>query len=197
MVVRPSASACKRRPGFRQACRRFIYTENLLPDAEVATLEEGPSRKALEPPRAAIPILNKAIAQLETEENHPPLLTGFRASGWSHAPGPLRPLSTKHRGSVAHNWPTLITWALAFANSNSGNEIVRPETSGPARRELSPKPPNRLLRPFSVRRLRKSRAISDLGKPRRFAGTAWWRTQSRQTGLRRSRSLRESGKAYR
>ena len=53
---------------FRQACRRFIYTENLLPDAEVATLEEGPSRKALEPPRAAIPILNKAIAQLETED---------------------------------------------------------------------------------------------------------------------------------
>ena len=72
-------------------------------------------------------------------KNHPPLLTGFRASGWSHAPGPLRPLSTKHRGSVAHNWPTLITWALAFANSNSGNEIVRPETLGPARRELSPK----------------------------------------------------------
>src|SRR5208337_368821 len=35
--------------------------------------------------------------------------------------------------------PTLITWALAFANSNSGNEIVRPETLGPARRELSPK----------------------------------------------------------
>jgi len=33
----------------------------------------------------------------------------------------------------------LITWALAFANSNSGNEIVRPETLGPARRELSPK----------------------------------------------------------
>ena len=53
---------------FRQACRRFIYTENLLPDAEVATLEEGPSRKALEPPRVAIPILNKAIAQLETED---------------------------------------------------------------------------------------------------------------------------------
>ena len=53
---------------FRQACRRFIYTENLLPVAEVTTLEEGPSRKALEPPRAAILILNKAIAQLETED---------------------------------------------------------------------------------------------------------------------------------
>jgi uncharacterized LabA/DUF88 family protein len=53
---------------FRQACRRFIYTENLLPDTQVATLEEGPSRKALQPPSAAIPILNKAVAQTETED---------------------------------------------------------------------------------------------------------------------------------
>jgi len=53
---------------FRQACRRFIYTENLLPEAEVSTLEEGPSAKALQPPAAAIPILNKAIAQIETED---------------------------------------------------------------------------------------------------------------------------------
>ena len=28
---------------FRQACRRFIYTENLLPEAQVAAPEEGPS----------------------------------------------------------------------------------------------------------------------------------------------------------
>ncbi|MDR6289431.1 MULTISPECIES: NYN domain-containing protein [Inquilinus] len=53
---------------FRQACRRFIYTENLLPEAEVSTLDEGPSAKALQPPAAAIPILNKAIAQTETED---------------------------------------------------------------------------------------------------------------------------------
>jgi uncharacterized LabA/DUF88 family protein len=53
---------------FRQACRRFIYTENLLPDAQVTTLEEGPSRKALQPPSLAIPILNKAVAQTETED---------------------------------------------------------------------------------------------------------------------------------
>ena len=52
----------------------------------------------------------------------------------------LRPLAAQWLASagrsVAHNWPTLITWALAFANSNSGNEIVRPETLGPAGREL-------------------------------------------------------------
>jgi hypothetical protein len=40
----------------------------LLPDPQIATLEEGPRRRALEPPSAAIPILNKAIAQMETED---------------------------------------------------------------------------------------------------------------------------------
>ena len=29
---------------FRQACRRFIYIENLLPEAEVSTPDEGPTR---------------------------------------------------------------------------------------------------------------------------------------------------------
>ena len=53
---------------FRQACRRFIYTENLSPDIQAAIPEEGPSRKALQPPGAAIPILNKVIAQMETED---------------------------------------------------------------------------------------------------------------------------------
>jgi len=53
---------------FRQACRKFIYTENLLPEAQVSTAEEGPSTKALQPPSAAIPILNKAIMQMETED---------------------------------------------------------------------------------------------------------------------------------
>jgi uncharacterized LabA/DUF88 family protein len=52
----------------RQACRRFVYTENLLPDAHVATPKEGQAPKALRPPSAAIPILNKAIAQMETED---------------------------------------------------------------------------------------------------------------------------------
>jgi uncharacterized LabA/DUF88 family protein len=53
---------------FRQACRRFIYTENLLPEAQPAPLEDEPVAKALQPPSAAIPILAKAIAQMETED---------------------------------------------------------------------------------------------------------------------------------
>ena len=53
---------------FRQACRRFIYTENLVPEAQVATPEEGPALKARQPASAAVPILHKAIEQMETED---------------------------------------------------------------------------------------------------------------------------------
>ncbi|HET6605057.1 MAG TPA: NYN domain-containing protein [Rhodopila sp.] len=53
---------------FRQACRRFIYTENLLPDTQAASPEEGQPQKALQLPTAAIPILSKAVAQMETED---------------------------------------------------------------------------------------------------------------------------------
>lgn len=53
---------------FRHACRRFIYTENLLPEAQVSTPEQGPSPQALQPPSAAVPVLKTAIAQMETED---------------------------------------------------------------------------------------------------------------------------------
>jgi uncharacterized LabA/DUF88 family protein len=52
---------------FRQACRRFVYTENLLPEAEVSTPDEG-SPKARPSASAAVPILTKAIGQMETED---------------------------------------------------------------------------------------------------------------------------------
>jgi len=51
---------------FRQACRRFVYIEN-LPEAEVSTPGEG-SSKARQSASAAVPILTKAIAQMETED---------------------------------------------------------------------------------------------------------------------------------
>jgi len=53
---------------FRQACRRFIYTENLLPDAQIPGPAEGATAQPLKPPSAAVPILLRAIAQLETED---------------------------------------------------------------------------------------------------------------------------------
>jgi uncharacterized LabA/DUF88 family protein len=52
---------------FRQACRRFIYTENLLP-LVAADADPQQTATSLKPPSAATPILRKVIAQLETED---------------------------------------------------------------------------------------------------------------------------------
>jgi hypothetical protein len=56
---------------FRQACRRFIYTENLrggtpAPDADANTDATAP--KPLKPPGAATPILRNVIAQMDSED---------------------------------------------------------------------------------------------------------------------------------
>ncbi|WP_315836215.1 NYN domain-containing protein [Bradyrhizobium prioriisuperbiae] len=53
---------------FRQACRRFIYTENLLPEPRASGPEPASKSTSLEPPNAAVPILSKAVAQLESED---------------------------------------------------------------------------------------------------------------------------------
>jgi len=53
---------------FRQACRRFIYTENLLPSAPANETEAAPTTKSLQPPSAAVPIIRRVIAQMESED---------------------------------------------------------------------------------------------------------------------------------
>lgn len=53
---------------FRQACRRFIYTENLVPQATGSGANAAAKPNSLEPPSAAIPILQKAISQIESED---------------------------------------------------------------------------------------------------------------------------------
>lgn len=60
---------------FRQACRRFIYTENLLP-APLSTPADAAETSATRPllnPSAATPIIRKVIAQMETEDGWVPL----------------------------------------------------------------------------------------------------------------------------
>jgi len=52
---------------FRQACRRFVYTENLLSGA--ANSQDGAlASKPLQPPSAAVPIIEKLITQMESED---------------------------------------------------------------------------------------------------------------------------------
>lgn len=54
---------------FRQACRRFIYTENLLPEAApAADRDRAAETPALQPASAAMPLLRKAIAQMDDED---------------------------------------------------------------------------------------------------------------------------------
>jgi len=52
---------------FRQACRRFVYTENLL--AVPASTQDAALRSPLlQPPDAAISMIKKVIAQMESED---------------------------------------------------------------------------------------------------------------------------------
>lgn len=60
---------------FRQACRRFVYTENLLPAAPAGTQDAAAPTKSLQPPRAATPIITRIISQMETEDGWVPLGT--------------------------------------------------------------------------------------------------------------------------
>jgi hypothetical protein len=53
---------------FRQACRRFIYTENLLPPAATSSAEAPSTAEPLRSPSAAIPKLKTAISQIEGED---------------------------------------------------------------------------------------------------------------------------------
>lgn len=53
---------------FRQACRRFIYTENLLPGAASGTADADAAVKPLQPLSSAVPLLRKVISQLDSED---------------------------------------------------------------------------------------------------------------------------------
>ena len=55
---------------FRQACRRFVYTENLLSSA--GNSQDGAS-KPLQLPSAAAPIINKIVTQMESDDGWVPL----------------------------------------------------------------------------------------------------------------------------
>lgn len=58
---------------FRQACRRFIYTENLLPQEPANGNGEAQQAPSLQKPSAATPIIKKVIAQMESEDGWVPL----------------------------------------------------------------------------------------------------------------------------
>jgi len=61
---------------FRQACRKFVYTENLLPGAPASDRPERSGARpasAIRPPSEATPLIRTAIAQLDDEDGWVPL----------------------------------------------------------------------------------------------------------------------------
>ncbi|OCW58351.1 NYN domain-containing protein [Hoeflea olei] len=58
---------------FRQACRRFTYTENLLPDLDADRGGAADAATSLQPPSAATPVLRKVILQMDSEDGWVPL----------------------------------------------------------------------------------------------------------------------------
>lgn len=58
---------------FRQACRRFVYTENLLPTAPANEPEAPAGSAPLQPPSAAVPIIRRILSQVESEDGWVPL----------------------------------------------------------------------------------------------------------------------------
>jgi len=57
---------------FRQACRKFVYTENLLPGA-TNNRDPVPTPEPLQPVSSAAPIIKKVIEQMESEDGWVPL----------------------------------------------------------------------------------------------------------------------------
>lgn len=58
---------------FRQACRRFIYTENLLPTVAGNGAEPAHASAPLQQPNEATPVIKKVISQMESEDGWVPL----------------------------------------------------------------------------------------------------------------------------
>lgn len=71
--VRSGLGEQKTPESFRQACRRFIYTENLLPAALANGAESVQASTSLQQPKAATPIIKKVISQMESEDGWVPL----------------------------------------------------------------------------------------------------------------------------
>jgi uncharacterized LabA/DUF88 family protein len=58
---------------FRQACRRFVYTENLLPGAPANTIDANQPATPLQPPSAGAAVIKRVMAQMESEDGWVPL----------------------------------------------------------------------------------------------------------------------------
>ncbi|HVY98313.1 MAG TPA: NYN domain-containing protein [Dongiaceae bacterium] len=107
---------------FRQACRRFIYTENLLPEAPQPDRPAPAAAKSLEPASAAVPLLNRAVAQMSDDDGWVSLRgVGQRLGNLAPDFDPRTYGAAKLRDLVAK------TGAFEVKRSESGDVSIRPK----------------------------------------------------------------------
>ncbi len=118
---------------FRQACRRFIYTENLLPGAVTNDDDRQPQTASLQPASAATPIIEKVIEQIETEDGWVPL--GQVGNLLSNLSSDFDP-----RTFGSRKLSDLIRKTNAFEIDNAQGRAMRIRITPPAKKPAGAKP---------------------------------------------------------
>jgi len=112
---------------FRQACRRFIYTENLLPEAPAPNRAAPAAAQSLEPAGAAVALLSRVIAQMSDEDGW----VGLRGVGNRLAN--LAPdFDPRTYGAAKLGDLVAKTGAFEIKRQASGDMLIRPKTQAPA-----------------------------------------------------------------
>jgi hypothetical protein len=120
---------------FRQACRRFIYTENLLPEAAVVPNRAAPAAaaKSLEPVGAAVALLSRVIAQMSDEDGWVGLRgVGQRLSNLAPDFDPRTYGAAKLGDLVAKSG------AFEIKRQASGDMLIRPKAQAPVASRAQP-----------------------------------------------------------
>src|SRR3954464_3108990 len=111
---------------FRQACRRFIYTENLLPDAPAPDRPTPATAKARESASAAVPLLSRVIAQMSDEDGW----VGLRGVGQRLSN--LAPdFDPRTYGAAKLGDLVVKSGAFEIKRQASGDLLIRPKAQAP------------------------------------------------------------------
>jgi hypothetical protein len=114
---------------FRQACRRFIYTENLLPEAPAPDRPAPASAKSLQPAGAAAALLLRVIAPMSDEDGW----VGLRGVGQRLAN--LAPdFDPRTYGAAKLGDLVAKTGAFEIKRQASGDMLIRPKAQAAAGR---------------------------------------------------------------
>src|SRR3954471_11357439 len=118
---------------FRQACRRFIYTENLLPDAPAPDRPTPATAKSLESASAAVSLLTRVIAQMSDEDGW----VGLRGGGQRLSN--LAPdFDPRTYGAAKLGDLVAKSGAFEIKRQASGDMLIRPKAQAPVASRAQP-----------------------------------------------------------